>query len=77
MTNAFIITTGVLFLSWIMYTERRFRKYQFYTYLYLRHKESIDRAKIEFGKMGSTVKQAANACRQFGLAMSNIKIEKL
>lgn len=77
MINAFIITTGVLFLSWIVYTEIRFRRYQFYTYLYLKHKEEIDRAKIVFRKMGSAAKDVANAFLQLRLAMGNTKIKRL
>lgn len=70
MENTLIITTAILFLSWIVYNERKFRKEQFYTYLYLRNKEQIDNAQMEMRKYGSTVQEAANALREFGRAMS-------
>ncbi len=81
MINTFIITTGVLFISWIVYRERKFRKEQMYTYLFLRNKEKIDNAHFEFRRHGSTVEEAAAAFRAFGKALSGmtdkIKIEKL
>ena len=70
MENTIITTAVILLLTWMVYKERKFRKEQFYTYLYLRNKEQIDNAQMEMRKYGSTVQEAANALREFGRAMS-------
>lgn len=75
MENLFIISTGILFISWIVYEERKFRKVQRYTYLYLKHKESIDRGTKAMSGMGCTVSQVSNAIKELGKAMRSLPKE--